>query len=233
MRPVERGDIPKNPATGSFIVFKQYDQARPYLIEKLGTYCSYCERRINNNLAVEHIQPKAPHPELELNWDNFLIACTNCNSIKGNDELTLNNYYWPDRDNTARAFEYLDDGRVRVNPSINDVQKEQAQRTLELTGLDRLPGHPKLSPKDRRWSERLDIWGIAKRKLEQLKDEDTSDRREDIVELSQAHGCWSVWMAVFREDADMLKRFVSAFPGTCEECFDEQFQLVPRPGGAL
>lgn len=233
MRPVERGERPNKPTVGLPIEFTKYDQALPHLIEKLGTYCSYCERRINNNLAVEHIQPKDPHPELELDWNNFLLACTNCNSIKGSCELLLDDYYWSDRDNTARAFEYLEDGRVRVNFSLKDAEKQKAQRTLELTGLDRFPGHRKLSLKDQRWRERQEIWGIAKEALEDLNNNNTENQRKSIVTTAKGYGCWSVWMTVFREDIDMLERLINAFPGTCKACFDAQFQPIPRPGGAL
>lgn len=233
MRPVERGDLPIDPNTGIPIVFTDYSQAKPHLIGRLGAYCSYCERLINHLLHVEHIQPKDPRPDLELRWDNFLLSCVNCNSPKGSNELILSDYYWSDRDNTARAFEYLETGNVCVNPSLNESEQEQAQRTLELIGLDRFPSHPKFSQKDNRWSQRLDAWGIAKRKLKQLKENDTPDKRDDIVELAQAKGFWSVWMTVFREDTDMLKRFINAFPGTCQSCFNDQFQPIPRPGGAL
>lgn len=233
MRPVERGNIPNAPATGSPLVFTQYDQALSHLVIRLGTYCSYCERCINNCLAVEHMLPKAFHPQLERDWENFLLACTNCNSIKGDTQLVLNDYYWPDRDNTALAFEYLEDGIVSVNNSLNNQQKSQAQRTLELTGLNRVRGHPRLSRKDTRWQKRQEIWGIAKKSLENLKRNDTSDIRELIVDLAKAQGCWSVWISVFHQDTDMLKRFINAFPGTCQDCFDAQYNKVFRPGGAL
>ena len=44
-----------------------YAQAKPDLINRMGHYCSFCERRISTNFAVEHIQPKKgqyAHPHL-------------------------------------------------------------------------------------------------------------------------------------------------------------------------
>lgn len=56
---------------------------------------------------------------------------------------------------------------------------------------------------------------------------------EQIVETAKTRGFLSVWMTVFAEDTDMLKRFIYSFEGTCQSCFNDQFQPIPRPGGAL
>lgn len=48
MRPVCRGPSPRKQD------FANYDDAKPDLVSRLGLYCSYCERRIATNLAVEH-----------------------------------------------------------------------------------------------------------------------------------------------------------------------------------
>ncbi|MEZ4852315.1 MAG: HNH endonuclease, partial [Bacteroidia bacterium] len=69
MRPIIKGAIPKN-NEGLDIVFPDYKYARRYLIDRIGEYCSYCERKIEANLAVEHVQPKSLNPDLELSWDN-------------------------------------------------------------------------------------------------------------------------------------------------------------------
>lgn len=99
MRPVDRGDSPNN---GDF---ENYRDAYIPLLARLGPYCSYCERRIQTNLAVEHIQPKADYlyPELEGRWENYLLACVNCNSTKGDKDVRPENFYLPDRDNTLAA----------------------------------------------------------------------------------------------------------------------------------
>jgi hypothetical protein len=34
-------------------------------------------------------------------------------------------------------------------------------------------------------------------------------------------------------DPDMPRRFVEAFPETCQGCLDADGRVVPRPGGAL
>ncbi len=52
MRPIRRGASPR---PGDFA---NYRDALPDLVSRLGRYCSYCERLIPVQLAVEHIQPK-------------------------------------------------------------------------------------------------------------------------------------------------------------------------------
>jgi uncharacterized protein (TIGR02646 family) len=225
MRPVEKGEAPH--------AFADYPEALPYLAERLGNYCSYCERRISNQLAVEHVQPKRHHEDLRLEWRNFLLACTNCNSTKGSQDLALEDYYWPDVDNTARAFTYREEGIVQVSTALSDDKRERAQRTLALTGLDRLPGHPRLTPQDRRWLHRQEVWEIARRAHSRLESADTRSMRDQIRDTATGYGFWSVWMTVFADDVDMKRRFCTAFPGTAPDCFDGDFNPVPRPGGAL
>jgi 5-methylcytosine-specific restriction endonuclease McrA len=86
MRPIRRGLSPRTSD------FEEYQSAQPYLAGRLDTYCSYCERRIATNLAVEHIQPKGrpAYANLIGRWDNFLLACVNCNSTKA---MLNNNLY--------------------------------------------------------------------------------------------------------------------------------------------
>jgi len=74
---------------------------------------------------------------------------------------------------------------------------------------------------------------VAQHALALLNRQDTPEMRELITNMSLAQGHWSVWMSVFSSDADMLARFVDAFPGTCAACFDAECRSVPRPGGRL
>lgn len=99
MRPVNRGPIPaRETARGvnlkRVIDFSYY---RPDLVANLGEYCSYCEVPLGVNLAVEHLLSKTNSLNAE-DWDNLLLACTNCNSHKLNKTKSskdLENYFWP------------------------------------------------------------------------------------------------------------------------------------------
>lgn len=225
MRPVDRGDCPTD-SEGNSIQFHPYDKARNYLEERLGNYCSYCEKVQPE--GIEHILPKSIYPQYEETWDNFILACKNCNSVKGYQDLDISNYYWPDRDNTAYIFEYKPGGSIEVNSKLLDEQKQKARRTLKLIGLDRHPSNSnKPTKKDRRWINRKDAWGRAKKAWQSLQRCNTSEMREMIIDQATAIGFWSVWMAVFREDRDMLQRLFEAFPGTRGDCFDENFHPIP------
>lgn len=93
-----------------------YDVLRTYLLEQLGSYCSYCEAPISNDSAVEHKVPQSANrgfPAYNTQWRNLLVACQSCNSAKsaspdknnvgnpGTSEqwylATLNSWVWPDR----------------------------------------------------------------------------------------------------------------------------------------
>lgn len=91
------------------------------------------------NLAVEHIQPKglAKYALLKCSWDNFLLGCINCNSTKGDQDVLLDQYLLPDRDNTFAAYTYTLDGKVEPSPHLTVAQRQMALGTLALTGLDK------------------------------------------------------------------------------------------------
>ncbi len=231
MRPVDRGSIPLDDS-GQPKEFSKYKYARQDLVNRIGDYCSYCEVQLSASLAVEHVKPKKHHPDLELQWSSFLFACVNCNSTKGSRDINLDDYYWPDKDNTASAIEYREDGTVRVYPSLSPEQRIKAKATIELTGLDSIPSNDPAAS-DRRWRNRYDVWDIAEDFLQELQTEDSPALRRAIVALAQANGFWSVWMTVFRGCPDMRRRFIEVFPGTSQECFDDDYNAILRPGGAI
>jgi len=234
MRPVERGAVPLDTKSKP-IKFKEYGDARDYLIGRLGDYCSYCEVPLFTP-AIEHIQPKNLHPVLEKEWGNFLLACTYCNSNKGDKPINSNNlrdYFWADKDNTFRAFRYEKDRALQIALPLNPAQQKIAQETLELTGLDRERGHPKFSKKDRRCDKRNEAWGKAERAKSNLQATPSDSMREQIIDTATSTGFWSVWMTVFQDDSDMRNHLINAFTGTSLACFDANIQLIQRAGGQL
>jgi uncharacterized protein (TIGR02646 family) len=238
MRPVERGEVPIE-TNGQPKQYRKYQQACPDLINRMGKYCSYCERRIPTNLAVEHIQNKDDRPNLELEWDNFLLGCTNCNSSKlkkVKDDATQSEYYWPHLDNTFRAFVYREGGMIGINPNLSLPQQAKAQRTLELTGLDRCPGAKKEPSKaDDRLLERGNVWDMAQLFKNILSTQPNNFKLRELIEKNAiANGFWSVWMTMFQDDPDMLNRLIRALPGTCcGHCFDEAGRPIARRKGGL
>ena len=157
MRPVERGPSPQT--------FNDYAKAKPFLVARLGDYCSYCERPIKTNLAVEHVLPKSLHPDLELTWSNFLLGCVNCNSTKGNKPVDRTKLLLPDQDNTFLAFSYDALGRVLARTDLSDELGEIARASLKLTGLDKFPNEfdedEQFEAALERWQQRSQAWAVA------------------------------------------------------------------------
>lgn len=97
MRAIEKGDSTKN--------YKRYQDARNDLAAQTGWYCSYCELAVVHMIEVEHVVPKINGGD-ELAWENFVLSCKYCNSIKGARNKSRDGYIWPDRDNSDLAFDY-------------------------------------------------------------------------------------------------------------------------------
>lgn len=228
MRPVRRGTSPQ---TGDF---SDYADTKPNMISRLGSYCSYCERKIVTQLAVEHIQPKGLPAYFHQagNWNNFLLACVNCNSTKKDKDVILADVLLPDRDNTFVAFHYTTDGKVEPALEIDARLAKKAEHSLALNGLDKainevLDENGNLVAIDR-VSQRMQAWLKAKLAREFIfKNPDNEAVKCLAVENAKCNGFFSIWMTVFHDDADMLNRLIDAFPGTrASGCFDSQGKTI-------
>ncbi len=163
-----------------------------------------------------------------------MLACTYCNSIKKDkkiDASNLGDYFWADTDNTFRGFFYAKDRAPQINTSLPIAHQKISRNTLELTGLDREPLHPLLTKKDRRWEKRHEAWAKAERANVNLGAQPTDAMRDQIIDTATSTGFWSVWMTVFQNDSDMRRRLIQAFTGTSADCFDADFQPIPRQNG--
>lgn len=238
MRPVRRGPSPQ--ATD----FSPYTDAQHHLISRMGRYCSYCERPIATQLAVEHIQPKglAAYAHLIGRWDNYLLGCVNCNSTKLNKDVILSTVLLPDRDNTFAAFAYTPDGKVEPSARADAAGLlTLARDTLALTGLDKkitvaLDENGKQVAIDR-VSQRMEAWAVAEEaKADVTANPGNEAVRRGAVRTARGYGFFSIWMTVFQDDADMRNRLIDAFEGTRDSgCFDaltaEVVSPAPNPDG--
>ena len=228
MRSVDKGVAPT--------VYARYQDASFDLMARLGDYCSYCERQIETHLAVEHVQPKVRHTTLLNSWANFLLGCVHCNSSKGKKRVALRDYFWPDRDNTLRALEYVKGGLVRPHPCLKGADRVRAEKTITLTGLDKAPGKPGRKPtdSDKRWLKRQETWQLAETARDRLaKQKANTSMREQIIDTAVNRGMFSIWWTVFACDVDMRRRLREAFVGTHAGSFDANENPVPRAGGQL
>ncbi len=221
MRPVTKGAVPQD-ENGAEIVFKEYARSRRYLIDRIGEYCSYCERKIQANLAVEHVQPKDSNPELALSWDNFLLGCTNCNSTKGDKEVVIKNFVWPDIDDTFNYFSYDDSGVVKVDEEILDPDlRKRIDETIKLVGLQK--SSPKLGTAD--WEKASDRRNEHRRKayMNSMRYRETYRKASEaeknlmldlIKTVVVADGFWTIWMKAFRDFPEMTDSLKVCLPGT-------------------
>ena len=208
MRRVDRGPRPVD--GGEPKRFRPFQRAKRDLLERLGPYCSYCERA-DDALHVEHVVSRLRRPDLEGEWTNFLLGCPNCNGIKGARNESRQGYTWPDDDAVWGPFEYLPEGLVRVAGGLAVEEQAQAERLFELVGLGRRPRRaPQAS--DLRHLRRQAAWRTARMALGKF-----AEGRADLdllVALAQGTGFWSVWMTVFADQPEACERFRAAFPGT-------------------
>lgn len=218
MRPINKGEQSKE--------YIDYKDARDDLIERIGFYCSYCEMSLYNRPDVEHVHPRKNGGQ-ELEWDNFLISCTYCNSNKNNNNLSRNSYIWPDTHNTFMAFVYKNNEPISVNDFFSDEEKELIHNTINLLKLDREPGNGfEIYHKDTRWLSRLNAWDLALESLADYEEEKSESVARCIARTARANGHFSIWMEVFKEYKDMRRLIINEFKGTALECFDEDTNAI-------
>lgn len=223
MRPVDKGKAPD-------AEFKKYKDAEPYLEERLGPYCSFCEYPIHHVPEVEHRESKA-RGGAELDWDNLLLSCKYCNVRKGKvvGKGEKEKYLWPDQDDTFHAFLYDETGVPKLHDIYLEKQatdvKEKAQALFELLKLDNVPIKP--TDKDRRFKKRSEVWNNAvnsKNAWGKIKETDMKkDYLETIEMLAKESGFFSVWMTVFEDDIEVREMLIHTFKGTRREyCVDRE-----------
>lgn len=228
MRPVNKDKTPVDTKNNE-IEFKNYERARRYLIDVIGEYCSYCERKLVASLAIEHVKPKSTYKSLELSWSNFLLSCPNCNSTKGTEDVELNNYFWADIDNTYNIFSYDNSGSVKVSNSVTKVDLiTKAHRSIQLVGLDKKPPNEGTvkweEASDRRFEHRIQAFIDAQNSA---KDYSTASQEIRIATLQYIkiivvnQGFWSIWMRAFENFPEVQKELIHAFIGTRKEFFQE------------
>ena len=223
MRPIDRGPAPR--------AYAEYGDSIGDLVDRLGRYCSYCERRLPTHLAVEHMAPKSLHEGRELDWCNFLLGCVNCNSTKGNKDVSDEDVLWPDQHNTMLAIEYSPGGFVQVAGELDDGLRRRARGLIDLVALDRhsAEGWPPPSDRDKRWSQREEVWTTAEQCRSSFERLGESDEAIELVLVAaKGYGFFSVWMAVFGGYSRVKRALIEEFPGTADSCFNGEGEAVKR-----
>jgi len=73
-----------------FLQSKSWKRLRIQAFNKYGNFCSCCGAKPTDGirLNVDHIKPRKIFPELALDINNLQILCSDCNSGKGNWNMT-------------------------------------------------------------------------------------------------------------------------------------------------
>lgn len=66
----------------NFYKTKKWLSLRYKVIERYGRECMSCGS--SENIQVDHIKPRSKYPDLELDFDNMQILCSDCNMGKSN-----------------------------------------------------------------------------------------------------------------------------------------------------
>lgn len=137
------------------------------------------------------------------------------------------------QDTGLMPFNNLSDGYRNMVAMVADIAHRSSRLNphLGIQVTKETSGVVLIDEIDRRWLNRKEAWDIALRAKERLERNDYGDFRAQITETASANGFWSVWMTVFNNDADMLRRLIEAFAGTCGDCFDAEYAPIVRPGG--
>jgi uncharacterized protein (TIGR02646 family) len=191
MRPVDKGAVD--------IAYADYGQARHELAQRLGYYCSYCEMKVFNSIAVEHVLPRNNHGAA-LEWGNLLLSCKYCNTVKSDHNLNLKDFFWPDRDNTDLAFEYSTSVPIRPHSNLSqDILIKKAIDTISLSGLNRFPGGDALPTKaDTRWRSREEAWAMAQVQYRNWLEAPIIQMAKSIANAAGLGGHYSIWREVFK-----------------------------------
>lgn len=222
MRPLKRNDN-SNPYSD----YKKYgnDLLSNFSPSSDYCYCAYCEVRLNDEWDVEHILPIKQYPHLKTEWQNLLLSCKTCNKQKNGYLLSsewkfnhkdktkeyvptenkfLSRFYFPDRDNTFKVFEYQE-GQIKPSSNLNSQETIRAEETIALYKLL----HPK---KPKRQNQRRETWDVANQYLDDYTKQKISV--DYVVKHAIWTGFWSIWMTVFDGYDEVKDKLIEAFPGT-------------------
>ncbi|SFD90432.1 hypothetical protein SAMN05518672_103786 [Chitinophaga sp. CF118] len=231
--------------------FSDWKDAKVDLTNEIGSFCSYCEKYNSRSaLHVEHIYGRKCkdatgnliYDHLKGRWDNFLLACVNCNAVKKNKDVAVLNPYLPHTNNLLHFIEVLTGGIIQIKPEVTGIDRIRTKAFIDLIGLDRLPDHPEYSDKDDRWDNRLKVFDIAERQYKKYTEPVPSTNLDAIIELARTNGYFSVWYTVFNAFEEVKLALINgittsdglvlvAFPGTDSKSFDidNHYSTLSRP----
>jgi uncharacterized protein (TIGR02646 family) len=226
VRPISRGAKPAG------LTIRRYNDAWLPLKTAIGEYCSYCEKPLTDVIEIEHVKPKKVFPAEAIKWENLLLSCKFCNTIKGKKPTDdIGNYIWPHLDNPLLVLNYLP-GQVPIPyAGITPAQLDKANKSIELVGLQRTDkSMPKAGKTDNRFAKRNEAWIIAESVRKAFISDPGLMNSNPYMELLQTTikltGFFSVWWNAFANFPAIRHMLVGLFPGTDHTRFDAQCNAI-------
>jgi uncharacterized protein (TIGR02646 family) len=235
MRPIDRGDWPLDD-DGNRKRYSNHRSWRKDLIDRIGSYCSFCNMRLTDSPQVEHVIAQNIDHNLALDWDNLLLACGACNRVKSDHPCPPSTHYLPQFHNTHLAF----DAVLTAHPESPDelaafvtfkdapADEVKTRNTIALCALDRDTTREFSQITDARWRDRAqamltaNIWRVSWDGGRM----NPSEFARLLVTVVEGRGFWSVWFDRFIDVPEVRRALVEAFPGTRRSCFDADFMPV-------
>ncbi len=233
MIPLDKGEVPIDSISGLPQTVTDYAQWRASLINRLGSYCSYCNAPLSSSPQVEHVVPKNPQPGQVagslLGWENMLLACGPCNNAKNNNPISTNTHYLPETCNPLFIFDnfLFEEGQaiIKPNQTLSPLQNIKAVNTISLLMLDDI---------DRRTTVIVDLRSSFRSKaiksysdLKSLFHLNNHPQKAKIVAaLSESIGFFSIAFEVFKDEPDVLIALRDTIPGFNRKAVDDNGNLV-------
>jgi len=223
MRPIQKGKAPQQ--------YGKYGDAKMDLYKRLKLQCCYCEQHTKlENIAVEHVYPKKIHDGCKLCWNNFLLSCTLCNSMKKDTDIFFYNekkYLFPDRDDTYHRINYEKSNGYQPIENRNYADYNRAENTLRLYIHD--TPHPTrkhifmVTERASLWKKEGDAATEMKEFYEELKENKQKEKYIKQISERAEKDCWSIWMKTFEGNPEVKEAILYALPNTAIEYFIDDY----------
>ena len=95
--------------------YADYKSFKPWLRDEFRFRCVYCLWREvwcadgDGSFGIDHVRPRASHPEQGSDYDNLVYACCRCNSVKQENPLPVD----PCEEGWGNHLRTITDGTVR------------------------------------------------------------------------------------------------------------------------
>ena len=233
MRPIDKGAVPTVNEVAKTVT--DYKNWRKDLIDRLGNYCCYCNMTLTESPQVEHVIAQNLGGNV-LDWNNLLLACGACNRVKSDNPCNTNTHYLPDFHNTYLAFDLLvgantNKAFVRPLSTLNATQQTKANATIALCALDRDTTRIATQVTDLRWKFRFEAYQSAvlwRNNWNNWGLNIPNDFIPLLIDTAKAKGFWWVWFRIFQDVSAIREALISNFTGTAANCFNTEFNPIPR-----